>query len=147
VRYTDDRYELSDQLVKTMDYLAGDYSRKSSAWVHDDFDSAVRDTWTVLRSISDFYKWPKLLTAWQPQTAYKILCVGLEYAGRKFYQNNRNLPNAIESGHEILFYETQGYYSVPLELLKNHMKESGRIFDSAEYPGNLHRYFIEMIQS
>ena len=40
----------------------------------------------------------------------------LHEIGHKFYEQNKNFGEAVKAGKEIMIYESEGYYSVPLDL-------------------------------
>ena len=45
--------------------------------------------------------------------AYSYSIMSLEKTGLDLYKNNVDLADAIESGNEILFYKTDGYFLIP----------------------------------
>lgn len=53
---------------------------------------------------------------------YDTLKHSLQHTYRYFYKNDQNLQAAIDSRNEILFYETHGYYALPLKLFSMEME-------------------------
>jgi hypothetical protein len=61
----------------------------------------------------------------QVKNAYGKLVQSLHNAFDTLYLDNEDLEAAVKSGHEILFYRTDGYYMVPYSMVQEEMEKAG----------------------
>jgi hypothetical protein len=79
------------------------------------------------------------------ESIHQMIKDGMLMYCNKFYKSD-DLPQAIFSGHEILIYESKGYYSLPIKIvLDEYNKAKGRK-SSAEWD-EMYEFILEKIDS
>jgi hypothetical protein len=107
-----------EQLAIIFDKLNALYKSEPTNWVHDLTGDASEITEQVVKKTRLKGIFPS-----KDSDPYQVLRQGLKETGLELYLNCKRLPDAISSGNEIAFYESDGYYLIPETLVLEEIKK------------------------
>lgn len=96
------------------------YGVYTHTWVSNEQGDSERVTLQAVKDTVDHYE-----DVFGSASPYKILLWGLRDTAKDLYVDTRNLAEAITTGNEIMFYESNGYYLVPEETVAEEANRDG----------------------
>ena len=143
-------HRLSAHVIETLFSALGFMTTKALIKGGADFDAIVENT---VKHVGNFEK--EEFSAVIRTDFHKILLAALKKTFKEDYKDSDNLERAIKLKHEIGFYEFEGYYSVPvklvLQMLRNDKSELGTKYEDAKEDGaqdghSLYPYLLDCIK-
>ena len=107
-------------LANIFDNLYSRYKSSPHTWVYDLEDDADEVTLRATRTATVDHK-----IYFGEASPYNIIHAGLIGAAKDLYRDSTALKEAIESGNEIMVYESEGYYLINAETVVNAAIDDG----------------------
>jgi hypothetical protein len=117
---------------------------KSHEWVYDLDGTSTEDLMSAIRKVLTAEMYEKHI-ANSHIDFYHLFIDALEKTAKFLYKDTEELPRAISSGNEILFYKSAGYYSVPVDVIYEEMVKRKEPIPSRYHVEEIYNFLLDEI--